>query len=101
MEGFAGEKNRLKIAAFGATGPTGKEVVAQALEEGDEVVSVAETLRASDLDWTILRITMLNNKEGPERSGRATWARGRWRHRSSRAQTSRASSSNACMSAST
>jgi len=28
----------------------------------DEIVSVAETLRASDLDWTILRMTMLNNK---------------------------------------
>ena len=28
----------------------------------DEVVSVADTLRASDLDWTILRMTMLNNK---------------------------------------
>jgi len=28
----------------------------------DEIVSVADTLRASDLDWTILRMTMLNNK---------------------------------------
>jgi len=31
----------LKLAVFGATGPTGKEVVAQALEEGDEVVAYA------------------------------------------------------------
>jgi putative NADH-flavin reductase len=28
----------------------------------DEIIGVAETLRASDLDWTILRMTMLNNK---------------------------------------
>lgn len=27
-----------------------------------EIVSVAETVRASDLDWTIVRLTMLNNK---------------------------------------
>ncbi len=37
----------------------------------DEIVSVAETLRASDLDWTILRMTMLNNKpkSGKVRAG--------------------------------
>lgn len=37
----------------------------------DEIVSVAETLRASDLDWTILRMTMLNDKEksGKVRAG--------------------------------
>ncbi len=31
----------MRLAVFGATGPTGKEVVAQALEEGDEVVAYA------------------------------------------------------------
>jgi len=37
----------------------------------DEIVSVAETLRASDLDLTILRMTMLNDKEksGKVRAG--------------------------------
>ena len=37
----------------------------------DEIISVAETLRASDLDWTILRMTMLNNKakSGKVRAG--------------------------------
>jgi len=37
----------------------------------DEIVGVAETLRASDLDWTILRMTMLNNKDksGKVRAG--------------------------------
>ncbi len=37
----------------------------------EEIVSVAETLRASDLDWTILRMTTLNNKEksGKVRAG--------------------------------
>ena len=37
----------------------------------DEIVGVAETLRASDLDWTILRMTMLNNKSksGKVRAG--------------------------------
>jgi len=37
----------------------------------EEIVSVAETLRASDLDWTILRMTMLNNKprSGKVRAG--------------------------------
>jgi len=28
----------------------------------EEIVSVAETVRASDLDWTIVRLTMLNDK---------------------------------------
>jgi putative NADH-flavin reductase len=28
----------------------------------EEIVSVAETVRASNLDWTIVRLTMLNNK---------------------------------------
>jgi len=28
----------------------------------EDIVSVAETVRASDLDWTIVRLTMLNNK---------------------------------------
>jgi putative NADH-flavin reductase len=37
----------------------------------DEIVGVAEALRASDLDWTILRMTMLNNKpkSGKVRAG--------------------------------
>jgi len=36
-----------------------------------EIIGVAETLRASDLDWTILRMTMLNNKakSGKVRAG--------------------------------
>lgn len=28
----------------------------------EDIVSVAETVRASDLDWTIVRMAMLNNK---------------------------------------
>ena len=28
----------------------------------EEIVSVAETVRSSDLDWTIVRLTLLNNK---------------------------------------
>jgi uncharacterized protein YbjT (DUF2867 family) len=28
----------------------------------EEIVGVAETVRASDIDWTIVRLTMLNNK---------------------------------------
>jgi putative NADH-flavin reductase len=28
----------------------------------EEIISVAETVRASDLDWTIVRLTMLNDK---------------------------------------
>ncbi len=37
----------------------------------EEIVSVAETVRASDLDWTIVRLTMLNNnpKSGKVRAG--------------------------------
>jgi putative NADH-flavin reductase len=37
----------------------------------EEIVSVADTLRASDLDWTILRMTMLDNKakSGKVRAG--------------------------------
>ena len=27
-----------------------------------DIVNVAETVRASDLDWTIVRLTLLNNK---------------------------------------
>jgi hypothetical protein len=33
----------------------------------EEIVSVAETVRASDLDWTILRLAVLDNKAKPER----------------------------------
>jgi len=37
----------------------------------EEIVSVAEAVRASDLDWTIVRLTMLNNKpkSGKVRAG--------------------------------
>ncbi len=28
----------------------------------EDIVSVAEAVRASDLDWTIVRLTMLNSK---------------------------------------
>src|SRR4030043_191907 len=37
----------------------------------EEIVSVAETVRKSDLDWTIVRLTMLNNnpKSGKIRAG--------------------------------
>ena len=37
----------------------------------EEIVSVAETVRASNLDWTIVRLTMLNNKpkSGKVRAG--------------------------------
>ena len=37
----------------------------------EEIVSVANTVRASDLDWTILRLTLLNNKpkSGKVRAG--------------------------------
>lgn len=37
----------------------------------EEIVSVAETVRASDLDWTIVRLTMLNSKpkSGKVRAG--------------------------------
>jgi hypothetical protein len=28
----------------------------------EDIVSVAETARSSDLDWTIVRLTLLNNK---------------------------------------
>ena len=28
----------------------------------EDIVSVAETVRASDLDWTIVRLAILNNK---------------------------------------
>ena len=37
----------------------------------EEIVSVADTVRASDLDWTILRLTLLNNrpKSGKVRAG--------------------------------
>jgi hypothetical protein len=28
----------------------------------EDIVSVAETVRSSDLDWTIVRLTLLNNK---------------------------------------
>ena len=41
----------------------------------EEIVSVADTVRASNLDWTIVRLTMLDNKpQNPEKSERATWA---------------------------
>jgi putative NADH-flavin reductase len=37
----------------------------------EEIVGVAETVRASDLEWTIVRLTMLNNrpKSGKVRAG--------------------------------
>jgi putative NADH-flavin reductase len=37
----------------------------------EEIVSVAETVRDSDLDWTIVRLTMLNNnpKSGKFKAG--------------------------------
>jgi putative NADH-flavin reductase len=37
----------------------------------EEIVSVADTVRASNLDWTIVRLTMLNNnhKSGKVRAG--------------------------------
>jgi putative NADH-flavin reductase len=37
----------------------------------EDIVSVAEAVRASDLDWTIVRLTMLNNKpkSGKVRAG--------------------------------
>jgi uncharacterized protein YbjT (DUF2867 family) len=37
----------------------------------EEIVSIAETVRASNLDWTIVRLTMLNNnpKSGKVRAG--------------------------------
>jgi len=37
----------------------------------EEIVSVAETVRSSDLDWTIVRLTMLNNnpKSGKIKAG--------------------------------
>jgi len=37
----------------------------------EEIISVAETVRKSDLDWTILRLTTLNNnpKSGRVRVG--------------------------------
>jgi putative NADH-flavin reductase len=33
----------------------------------EEIVSVAETVRASDLDWTIVRLTLLNDKPKSEK----------------------------------
>jgi hypothetical protein len=37
----------------------------------EDIVSTAETVRNSDLDWTIVRLTMLNNKpkSGKVRAG--------------------------------
>jgi putative NADH-flavin reductase len=37
----------------------------------EDIVSVAEAVRASDLDWTIVRLAMLNNKpkSGTVRAG--------------------------------
>ena len=34
----------------------------------EDIVSVAEIVRASDLDWTILRLAVLNNKPKLEKS---------------------------------
>jgi nucleoside-diphosphate-sugar epimerase len=50
----------MKIAVFGAAGRTGRHVVEQALAAGHEVVAL---VRASDRDWTIVRVPRL--MDGP------------------------------------
>ena len=65
----------MKLAIFGATGGTGKRLVEQALAAGNQVVAfvrdpsklttyedivnTAQVVRASDCDWTIVRVSML------------------------------------------
>ena len=45
----------------------------------EDIVSVADVVRASDLDWTILRLTMLNNK--PKSGKVRAWLPGQRRGR--------------------
>lgn len=65
----------MKITIFGASGGTGKQLIKQALEAGNEVTAFARNPSKlntrhehltivqgmSDLDWTIVRVSMLNN----------------------------------------